>query len=316
MRASPYDWHSTYSIVAHDAETSQMGVAIQTHQIGFGHIVSWVQPGIGVIATQSLVNASFGPIGLSMLQEGMPANRVVDGLVAMDDGAHHRQISVVDATGNAAAWTGERCIREAAHYIGEGYSIQANMMADTKAITAMTDAFENANGTLAERMVEALNAAHAYDSRITERQSASIKVVSTKPGDRNWDTIYDLRVDDHEKPSVELARLVRIRHAWLVATEGYNLLKTDPQGALGKWKYARELAPEQEEIAFWQGVYLANSRAIPQAISIAGRIIAQALNDQPRREHWLDLIARLEESGVIEDSGTASELLAAIEAES
>lgn len=317
MTSSATNWHATYSIVARDDETGHIGVAVQTHQLGVGRMVSWMVPGIGAIATQSFVNISYGPIGIAMLHEGIHADAVIQGLVASDKLANRRQIGVVDTKGNAAAYTGKNCIREAGHYVGQGYSVQANMMSRSTVIDAMRAAYESSTATFAMRMVAALQAAQAEDGDIRGMQSASLKIVSGETTRNIWDSVYDLRVDEHDQPVAELARLTRIRQAQLIDQEGHTLLDTEPREALAKWKEARELAPDQEELAFWQGVTLANNRIIiPQAISIAGRIIAQSLVGHPRRDHWLDLIQRLEDSGIIEKKGTAAELLAAIATES
>ncbi|MCA9882111.1 MAG: DUF1028 domain-containing protein [Anaerolineae bacterium] len=316
MTTSATSWHATYSIVARDDETGQMGVAVQTHQLGVGRIVSWMLPGVGAIATQSFVNISYGPIGIAMLHEGINAEAVIQGLVATDALASRRQIGVVDTRGNAAAYTGENCIREAGHYIGRGYSVQANMMTRNTVIDAMRDAYESSTDSLPMRMIAALQAAQIEDGDIRGMQSASLKIVSGNVTHNIWESAYDLRVDEHEQPVIELTRLVRIRQAQLIDQEGHALLDIEPREALAKWKQARELAPDQEELAFWQGVTLANNKIVPQSISIAGRIIAQALDDHPRRDHWLDLIQRLEDCGIIEREGTAAELLAAITAES
>lgn len=314
--SSATNWHATYSIVARDDETGHIGVAVQTHQLGVGRIVSWMLPGVGAIATQSFVNISYGPIGITMLHEGIQANAVIQGLVASDKLANRRQIGVVDIQGNAAAYTGDNCIREAGHYVGQGYSVQANMMTHSTVIHAMREAYETSTATFAMRMIAALEAAQAEDGDIRGMQSASLKIVSGETTRNIWDSIYDLRVDEHDQPVIELARLARIRQAQLIDQEGHTLLDTEPREALAKWKEARELAPDQEELAFWQGVTLANNRIIPQSISIAGRIIAQSLGGHPRRDHWLDLIQRLEDSGIIEKKGTAAELLDAIATES
>ena len=154
MTSSATNWHATYSIVARDDETGHIGVAVQTHQLGVGRMVSWMVPGIGAIATQSFVNISYGPIGIAMLHEGIHAEAVIQGLVASDKLANRRQIGVVDTQGNAAAYTGKNCIREAGHYVGQGYSVQANMMSRSTVIDAMRAAYESSTATFAMRMVQ------------------------------------------------------------------------------------------------------------------------------------------------------------------
>ncbi len=297
---------STYSIVARDSQTGQLGVAVQTHQMCVGAVVPWLAPGVGAIATQSLANISFGPIGLAMLKAGVPAPKVIEALVACDDNAQVRQVAVVDAAGRVGAWTGSGCIPEASHHTGEGYSVQANMMTASSVVPAMADAFEHAEGDLAQRMLAALEAAQSEGGDIRGMQSAALKVVDGKP-DPAWPYIYDLRVDEHDEPVRELARLVRLRHAQLVEQQGYEALEQgDRERALSLWAAARAEAPELEELAFWQAVTLADDAGDARA---GADLLRPVLSNDPRREHWLDLIARLQHCGLIKRSGAGDELL-------
>lgn len=302
--------YSTYSIVARDPQTGQLGVAVQTHQMSVGNGVPWLLPGVGAVATQSLTNVSFGPMALRMLREGIDAEHVIRALVASDKGESRRQVAVVDAHGRAAAHTGSGCIAEAGHHSGEGYSVQANMMTRKTVIQAMARAFEMATGDLAQRMIVALEAAQLEDGDIRGMQSAALVVV---PGDMHvpeWQKDYGLRVDDHPQPVMELARLVRNRRAQLVDEEGYKLLESgEPVAALAKWAEARALAPDQEELPFWQAVTLADKPAdIAGAVSILGPMLAA----EPRRAEWVELIRRLAACGLIERQGADAELIAAV----
>jgi uncharacterized Ntn-hydrolase superfamily protein len=302
---------STYSIVARDATTGQLGVAVQTHQMCVGTAVPWLAPGVGALATQSLANLSFGPMALAMLREGVPAPRVVDALVATDAQANRRQIAVVDSRGQVGAWTGDGCIARAGHHTGEGYSVQVNMMTHATVVSAMAAAYEQAPGNLAQRMIAALQAAQAEGGDIRGMQSAALKVV---PGDASkpvWETLYDLRVDEHADPVVELARLVRLRHAQLLDETGYNALQQNRRDdALAAWAEARAAAPELEEMPFWQAVTLADTPAdVPAAASILHPMLAR----DSRREHWIDLIRRLQACGLIERPGAGDELLRTLE---
>ncbi len=297
---------STYSVVARDSKTGQLGVAVQTHQMCVGAVVPWLAPGVGAIATQSLANISFGPIGLAMLKAGVPAPKVIEALVASDDNAQVRQVAVVDAAGRVGAWTGSGCIPEAGHHIGEGYSVQANMMTASSVVPAMANAFERAEGDLAQRMLAALEAAQAEGGDIRGMQSAALKIVDGKP-DPAWPYIYDLRVDEHDEPLRELARLVRLRHAQLVEQQGYEALEQgDRERALSAWAAARAEAPELEELVFWQAVTLADDAGDAQT---GADLLRPVLRNDPRREHWLDLIARLQHCGLIKRSGAGDELL-------
>jgi uncharacterized Ntn-hydrolase superfamily protein len=306
-------WLSTYSIVARDPESGELGVAVQTHQMAVGRMVPSLRPGIGAVATQSLTNASFGPMALTMLGEGVPAPRVIEALVASDEGAAQRQVAVVDVQGRAAAFTGAGCIREAGHHTGAGYSVQANMMTRPTVIAAMANAYEGAAGDLAARLIAALRAAQAEDGDIRGMQSAALKIVPGDPQARTWETRYDLRVDEHENPVEELARLVRLRQAQLLDEAGLQALQSnDRDQALRLWKQAREQAPELEEIAVWQAVALADE---PGDVQTAAAILRPVLVADPRRNQWIEMIRRLQECGIIERARAADELIAALDAE-
>jgi uncharacterized Ntn-hydrolase superfamily protein len=311
MKYRPTELFNTYSIVARDGPTGHLGVAVQTHQMCVGAHVPWLKAGIGAVATQSLVNLHFGPMGLTMLQEGIPAQKVVDALVASDKDAHVRQVAVVDNKGRVGAWTGPKCIPEAGHHIGDGYSVQANMMTYPTVVKAMADAYESANGVLAVRMMSALHAAQSEGGDIRGMQSAAVVVVGENflgTGDPFEErSIYNLRVDEHENPLQELDRLVRFRHAQLIDAEGYRQLEEGQRDmALDTWMQARQFAPELEEMAYWQAVTLADEYS---DIKTAAQILSPMLTMEARKEHWIDLIKRLQDCGIIERQGAADELL-------
>lgn len=310
MPLCPAHLFSTYSIVARDAETGELGVAVETHQMCVGAVVPWLLPGVGAFATQSLANISFGPVAMAMLREGVPAPQVINGLVASDPDAHRRQIAAVDAKGQAAAFTGDGCIPEASHHMGSGYSVQANMMANPTVVPAMAAAFEKATGDLARRMMVALEAAQAEGGDIRGMQSAALKVVSGDISKPAWAAVYDLRVDEHENPVEELARLVRLRHASLLDDRGYEALqKGELSQALAHWADARAEAPELEELPFWQAVTLADRHS---DIEAAAAILCPVLATDPRRAFWIDLVQRLQACGLIERPNAAQELIAAL----
>jgi uncharacterized Ntn-hydrolase superfamily protein len=311
MNFDPHQLLSTYSIVARDPETGQFGVAVETHQMSVGTLVPWLLPGVGAVATQSLVNVSFGPMGLTMLREGLDAPHVIQALVASDEDAHRRQVAVVDHKGQAAAWTGKGCIAEAAHHVGEGYSVQANMMTHPTVVAAMASAFEKASGDLAQRMMAALAAAQAEGGDIRGMQSAALVVAPGKSDVPTWQTDYNLRVDESENPVEELARLVRLRHAQIIESQGFAALDAGQiEKALECWQQARTQAPELEELAFWQAVTLADKH---NQISHAASILRPVLATDTRRDHWIDLIRRLTACGLIERQGAGEELIAAIQ---
>ena len=221
--------------------------------------------------------------------------QIIAALVASDPGADRRQVAVVDAQGRAAAHTGANCIQYASHHVGEGYTVQANMMTRSTVIPAMVEAFESATGDLAVRMMAALYAAQAEDGDIRGMQSAALKIVS---GDRStpaWDVIYDLRVDEHERPLDELARLVRLRRAAVVDERGHEALTAGKrEEALALWQQAREIAPEMEEIPFWQAMNLADEL---QDHDGAAAVLRPVFERDPRRDEWVDLIRRWKHAG-------------------
>lgn len=315
MKIKPLERFNTYSIVARDPKTGHLGVAVQTHQMCVGVHVPWLEAGIGAVATQSLVNLSFGPMGLAMLKEGIAAPKVVDALVVSDMDANVRQVAVVDFKGRVGAWTGSNCIPEAGHHIGDGYSVQANMMTYPTVVQAMAEAYESANGDLAERMMASLYAAQAQGGDIRGMQSAALIVVGVRiPGTENpmdERSIYDLRVDEHEHPVEELNRLVRLRRAQLIDAEGHHQLEEGHKDeALQIWVRARQLAPELEELAYWQAITLADDH---NDIREAVKILSPMLAKETRKDYWIDLIKRVQDCGIIERQGAGSELLNALE---
>jgi uncharacterized Ntn-hydrolase superfamily protein len=296
---------STYSIVAADAD--ELGVAVQTHQMCVGSVVPWVEPGVGAVATQSLVNVRLGPAGLAMLRQGVSPERTVEALAASDTEASRRQFAVIDTSGTAAAFTGDGCIREASHQTGSGYSVQANMMYTTTVVEAMAEAFEASQGRLAERMLEALRAAQYHSGDIRGMQSAALVTVSTDPGVRPWQRIFDLRVDESDDPLEEMGRLVRLRSAQLTDQNGHKALEEGRIDlARNRFSEARAFAPELEELGFWEAIFLAEKDE--SSLDEARSILKEALSDEPAREQWFELIDRLEECGILRTSGLRGRL--------
>ena len=202
---------ATYSIVARDPVTGEMGVAVQSHWFSVGSIVSWGEAGVGVVATQSFVNPAFGPDGLELLKSGMTAEQVVDKLIAEDEGRDVRQLAIIDVNGNVKSYTGKNCIPGAGNIVGENYSVQANLMLNDKVPGAMSKAFEESKGPLAERLMAALFAAEKVGGDIRGKQSAAILVVKGKSTGKVWeDRLIDLRVEDDPYPLDKLDRLLKI----------------------------------------------------------------------------------------------------------
>jgi uncharacterized Ntn-hydrolase superfamily protein len=194
----------TYSIVARDPETGELGVAVQTHQPSVGALCPWAEGDVGAVATQSIVDPAYGPRGLDAMRAGEAPAEALTRLLDADEGRAVRQVAFVDAQGRVAAHTGERCIAHAGHVIGEGFSCQANMMRDPGVPEAMADAFDRSTGSLAHRLLDALDAAQAAGGDIRGMQSSALIVVGALRLDR--------RVDDHPEPLAELRRLVDLGH--------------------------------------------------------------------------------------------------------
>jgi uncharacterized Ntn-hydrolase superfamily protein len=205
----------TYSIVARDPETGELGVAVQTRAFAVGNAVPWAAPKVGAVATQSFTDRSYGPFALDLLRIGRTPEDALAGLVRADPQEGVRQVGVVDAQGRTAAHTGELCIPEAGHIAGDGFSVQANMMRSAEVWPAMAEAYTGATGSLPQRLLAALDAAEAAGGDFRGRQAAAMLVVAGETNGRPWDEhVVDVRVDDHPEPLAELRRLVGLAEAY------------------------------------------------------------------------------------------------------
>lgn len=281
----------TYSIVARDPETGELGAGVQTHQPCVGAIVPWVKPGVGAVATQSFANVAFGPQGLALLESGLDAGRTLRALIAGDDLAHRRQVAVLDASGKAAVHTGEGCIPFAGHHVGENYSVQANMMLMETVPAAMAQAFEAATGALAARILAALEAAQGEGGDIRGSQSAAL--VLHAPGN-GLDYQWDLRVDNDPQPLAKLRELVSIRLAGRVLRvvgAGGEALAEDPaerlRMAFAAYEKAQQLAPSDEQ-TFWFAATTLNDQLgeTDEAAALLGPLFERA-------PQWRELLHRL-----------------------
>lgn len=296
----------TYSIVARDPATGEMGVAVQSHWFSVGSIVSWAEAGVGAVATQSLVNASFGPRGLELLKAGKSAVEAVDLLIRADEGREVRQLAIVDSQGNVATHTGSRCIAEAGHQVGNNYSVQANMMLKATVWPAMANAFEQAQGPLPERMIAALEAAQVEGGDIRGKQSAAILVVRGQATGDIWkDRQIDLRVEDHAEPVQELKRLLYIFRTYEYMNAGDAALeKNDIEGALEAYRTAEQMLPDNLEMMFWHAVSLVNLDRSADALPMFRTIFASDAN-------WAAVVERLQHVGLLDtDERTVASILA------
>ena len=288
----------TFSIVARDAATGEVGVAVQSHWFSVGSIVTWAEAGVGAVATQSFVDPSYGYKGLELIRSGVAAPEALKRLLAADAQREVRQVAMIDAQGRVDAFTGKLDIADAGHVVGTQFSVQANMMANTRVWPAMAAAFELARGDLADRMLAALEAAQAAGGDIRGKQSAAILIVKATSTGRPWagaDRVFDLRVEDHPEPIVELKRLIRLQRAYGHANRGDDLMSEKKiDEALKEYTAAGELAPEILELPFWQAVTLVVVGRESEAAPIFRRVFA-------KEPYWADLVPRLPAAGQLPD---------------
>jgi uncharacterized Ntn-hydrolase superfamily protein len=287
----------TYSIVAHDAATGDMGVAVQSHWFSVGSIVTWAEAGVGAIATQSFVDPAYGPRGLELMKSGLSAEEALAALLLVDEGRDVRQVAFIDTSGRVAAHTGAKCIESAAHRVGDGYSVQANMMLNDKVVPAMAKAYEDTEGDLADRLMAALEAAQAAGGDIRGKQSAAMLIVKGTSTGRSWvDRVLELRIEDHPTPIAELRRLLRVHRAYEHMNAGDLAVEHDDlELAMAEYGRAAELLPDNLEVQYWAAVSLATSGELDEALPIFRAVFAADSN-------WVELTRRLTKPGIIPDT--------------
>ncbi len=284
----------TFSIVARDPVTGELGVAVQSHWFSVGAIVPWAEAGIGAVATQSFVDPSYGKLGLDLMRAGRSAPDALKALLAGDEGRDVRQVAMIDAQGRVNAWTGKNDIQAAGHIVGKNFSVQANLMANDRIWPAMARAFETTKGDLAERMLAALDAAQAEGGDIRGQQSAALIVVSGKPTGRSWqDRVFDLRVDDSPDPLKELRRLLTLQRAYNHMNAGdLAVEKKDNEGALREYAAAGKLVPDNAEMIYWHAVALVNMNRVEESLPLFRRVFTMDSN-------WAVLTPRLVKAGLL-----------------
>ena len=283
----------TFSIVARDPKTGELGVAVQSHYFSVGPVVPWAEAGVGAVATQSLVLVDYGPRGLDLMRAGMTAQQALDSLLRADPHSEGRQVAMVDAKGGVSVFTGRSCIPDAGHHAGAQCSVQANLMANDRIWSAMAKAYENATGDLADRMLTALEAAQTAGGDIRGRQSAALVVVKAESSGKPWaDRRFDLRVEDSAEPLKELRRLVRLRRAYDLEDAGDNAISEKrPEDALRHYEEAMKLAPGVVELQFWAAVSMYTNGRRQEALPLFRRVFAQ-------EARWVPLIERLPKAGL------------------
>jgi uncharacterized Ntn-hydrolase superfamily protein len=296
---------ATYSIVARDPVTGQLGVAGQSHYFAVGSSVSWAEAGVGAVATQAFGDPAYGVRGLDRLRDGTGASEVLQSLVAEDDGREIRQVAIVDSGGGVAVHTGRACVAEAGHYTGDGFSVQGNMLRTEGVVGAMAEAFEIARGDLDARMLAALVAAEHAGGDVRGRQSAAMLVVGAQRSDRPWDHIeIDLRVDDHPDPLLELRRLLGIARANQLLDRGLAQFQSGhPVDALALLTQAREANPTDPQTCFWTGVVLIHLDRLDDA----QQMLRVAYAADPG---WRELLRRLAALGLVPNDVELIERLA------
>lgn len=292
----------TYSIVARDSVTGDIGVAVQSHWFSVGSVVTYGKAGVGVVATQSLVNPSYGPKGLALMEQGLSPQQSLDALLANDTGEMYRQVAFLNAKGELATHTGALCIDEAGHRQGKNFSVQANMMLKNTVWDAMANAFENTKGTLSERILAALKAAENEKGDIRGKQSAAILIVKGEATGNSWeDTVMDLRVEDSENPIGELERLVKIHKAYDFMNQGDLAMEAgDSKKAEELYLNAQKLFPDNLEMQYWYAINLLNNKEFEKAKPLLTSIFKKDPN-------WKTLTGRLIKSQLLVISGSELE---------
>ena len=295
----------TYSIVARDPQTGRFGIAVQSHYLGVGPVVPWLEAGVGAVATQASVNVAFGPIGLELLRSGQRAEQAVAALLAGDDNPQVRQVGVVDSEGGTAAHTGTECIPAAGHLVRDGFTVQGNLLARDTCWPAMAAAYEAALAEgvpFVERLLRAMEAAEGEGGDVRGRQSAAIMVVEAQVQQAAWrGRLMDMRIEDHHDPIPELRRIVTLQLAYDLLNDEGDAAKA---GATADERYAeaRRMAPDAYELVFWQALELvkrgdlAGARrelAIAVQADESWRLTLEHLGEGGREGMTPDLVAQL-----------------------
>jgi uncharacterized Ntn-hydrolase superfamily protein len=293
----------TFSIVARDPITGDLGVAVQSHWFAVGNGVLWAEPGVGAIATQSFAEPEYGRRGLERMRGGMAAPDVLAALVAEDKAQAVRQVGMVDATGRAAAHTGTSCIAWAGQYVGDGFTVHANLMANDRVVPAMVKAYEGTQGELADRLLAALDAAQEAGGDVRGCQSAAIRVVKGVASDKpTHDVKVDLRVDDSTAPLAELRRLLALARVYDHMNAGdLAVEKGDVTGARDHYGAAAKAAPGITEIRYWQAVGLANAGQLDESLPIFRGVFHED-------NRWVEVTRRLQ-PGVVPAGPKGDELI-------
>jgi uncharacterized Ntn-hydrolase superfamily protein len=277
----------TYSIVARDPRTGALGIAVQTCYFAAGSVVPWARPDVGAVATQAFAEPAYGPRTLDAIERGADAGTALQAARSADPAHVMRQVGVVDRNGNADAFTGDLCIDHAGHYVGDAYTVQANMMASPEVWPAMAEVFEHSDGALPERLLKALDAAERAGGDARGRMSAAMLVVDEKG------TLVDVRVDHHERPLDELARLVRVSAAFRSYERATDALFAGrAEEALQQVEIALATLPDDENMRFLHAGALVFSGRVDEAQSVTRELVA-------KRASWATVIRSFAAKGLL-----------------
>ncbi len=297
----------TYSIVARDADSGEIGAAVQSHWFSVGSNVIWAEPGVGAVATQSFTDPSYGPLGLELMRSGKSAEQALTSLLAGDAHEDVRQVGMVDRYGSVANHTGANAITEHCNILGDGFSVQANMMWKPTVCSAMVQAFETADGDLAERLMIALEAAQGEGGDVRGKQSVALLVVSGDIAEPAWGgRIFDLRIEDHAEPLTEMRRLLNMARAYRLMNEGdEHMTNGEVEKAVVAYSGAEALVPDSHEMIFWHAATLAADGRVDESLPLFKR----AFDMWPL---WRELVQRLPAAGLMPDDPELMEKILAV----
>ncbi len=298
----------TYSIVARDADTGELGAAVQSHWFSVGSNVIWAEPGVGAVATQSFIEPSYGPLGLQLMRAGKTAEQALTALLAADAHENVRQVGMVDASGTVSNHTGDNAIVEFCNLTGGNFAVQANLMWKPTVCSAMFEAFESAEGDIAERMLVALEAAEGEGGDIRGKQSVALLVVSGDISQPAWGgRIFDLRIEDHAAPLPEMRRLLNMARAYRLMNEGdEHMTNGEVEKAVVAYSGAEALVPDSHEMVFWHAATLAADGRVDESLPL----FKKAFDMWPL---WRELVQRLPASGLLPDDPELMEKILAVE---
>lgn len=295
----------TYSIVARDSETGNLGVAVQSHWFSVGSVVTWAESGVGAIATQSFAEPAYGPRGLALMRLDVDPVTALAALTSADANQSRRQVAFVDAGGRVAVHTGDQCIEAAGHVTADGVSCQANMMRGNGVWPAMLEAYHGSSGDLADRLMAALDAAEAAGGDIRGRQSAAMLIVKGAGSSQPWqDRVVDLRVDDAIDPLSELRRLLSVHRGYQhMEIAEQREIAGDMNGSLRAYEEARRLLAGNDEATFWAAILMADAGRADEARALLADITS-------REPGWRELLLRLPAAGLLSNAeSTVASLL-------